>query len=72
MNRYTLPQIYGQLEYLEKNLGLVKDAVSDLAKNGKKAKKTLYGSLPKTNLSYSDFKRIRKETSSSWQTKWNM
>lgn len=72
MNGYTLPQIYGQLEYLEKNLDLVKEAVSDLAKNGEKTSKTLYGSLPKTNLSYSDFKKIRKETSSSWESKWNM
>lgn len=72
MASYTLPQIYGQLEYLEKNLNLVKEAVSNLTEKQKKSAKTLFGSLPKTDLSFADFKQIRKELSSSWQDKWNM
>ena len=72
MNGYTLPQISGQLEYLEKNLALIKMAVYDLVEEKKETKSTLFGSLPKTNLSLTDFKKLRRQLSSSWKKKWSL
>jgi len=72
MNGYTLPQISGQLEYLEKNLALIKMAVYDLVEEKKETKSTLFGSLSKTNLSLTDFKKLRRQLSSSWKKKWSL
>lgn len=71
MTNYTLPQISGQLEYLENNLRILKQAFSDLVRKEKPLKKTLFGSLSKTNLTLSDFKKIRQKLSSSWKTRWS-
>lgn len=70
MAGFTIPQIYGQIEYLEKNLLLVKKAVSDVVEKENGTKKELYGSLPESDLKFSDFKQLRKNLSTSWINKW--
>lgn len=35
-------------------------------------KNTVYASLPKTNISFAEFKSLRKELSSSWESKWDL
>lgn len=70
MKANTLPQISGQLEYLEKNLGLLKVVVRELAETQKRPQKTLFGSLPKTDLTLTDFTKLRQDLSSSWEKKW--
>jgi len=72
MNNYILPQISGQLEYLEKNLALIKRVVYDLMEEKGQIKKTLFGSLPKTSLSLADFNKLRRQLSSSWEKKWSL
>lgn len=65
----SLPYLYGQIEYLEKNLSLLKKTVVSMAKK-KKVIKSLYGSLPKVNLSFSEIKKVRRALSSSWESEW--
>lgn len=65
----SLPYIYGQIEFLEKTLSILKKDVMVLNKK-KKVSKKIYGSIPKTNLSFVDFKKLRKALSSSWEDEW--
>ncbi|OGG26424.1 hypothetical protein A2960_06110 [Candidatus Gottesmanbacteria bacterium RIFCSPLOWO2_01_FULL_39_12b] len=65
----SLPYLYGQIEYLEKNLSLLKKTVVSMARK-KKVIKSLYGSLPKVNLSFTEFNKIRKIISSTWENEW--
>lgn len=66
----NLPFIYGQIEYLENNLNLLKKKVSHMAKKTTVKAQSLYGSLAKSNISLGEFKKIRTTLSTSWEKKW--
>lgn len=70
MNGISWSYLTGKIEYLEKNLNLLKKEISQFSKKpGKKVK--IYGSLPKIGLTLSDFKNVRKSLSSSWEQEWS-
>lgn len=71
MVSYSFPQIVGQLEYLEKNVNLLKQAVTYMSKKERKKIKSLFGSLANSKIELSEFKNLRKSLSSSWENKWS-
>lgn len=68
----TASYLTGTFEYLEKNLLMVRRQLQVVAQNPPTRRTIkLYGSLPKTNLSFQDFKKFRHQISSSWEQKWS-
>lgn len=71
MNGITIPYITGQIDYLEKNLQLLKQEVIKVTERPLPKKAAIYGSLPEIKLSFKDFKQVRKDLSTSWEHEWS-